>query len=83
MIMNTSTAINIGDLVRENIFHRGNEAAADKNVWRYGVVVDQLTIKGIVHNKMCKVCWSACPRFPVSSKPYTCFVQEKQLEVVS
>jgi hypothetical protein len=83
MIMNTTTSIKIGDLVRESIFHRGNTPAADENVWRYGIVVDELTIKGIVHDKMCKVCWSACPRFPVSSKPYTCFVQEKQLEVVS
>ena len=75
--------INIGDLVRESVLHRGNRPEADETVWRYGVVIDQLTIKGIVHDKMGKVCWSACPQFPVSSKPYTCFVQEKQLEVVS
>lgn len=82
MIMNIN-AIRIGDLVREPVFHRGNTREADKSVWRYGIVVDELTIKGVVHDKMCKVCWSACPQFPVSSKPYTCFVQEKQLEVVS
>jgi len=75
--------INKGDLVRESIFHRGNEPAADKSVWRYGVVIDQLIIKGIVHDRMCKVCWSACPQFPVSTKPYTCFVSEEHLEVVS
>ena len=55
MIMNTSTVINIGDLVRESIFYRGNTSEADKRVWRYGIVVDQLTIKGIVHDRMCKV----------------------------
>ena len=81
--MNTSTVINIGDLVRESIFYRGNTSEADKSVWRYGIVVDQLTIKGIVHDRMYKVCWTACPRFAVSSKPYTCFVNEEHLEVVS
>lgn len=66
--------IKIGDLVREAVF---------EDTYRYGIVVDELRIKGIVHDKMCKVCWTACPNFPVSSKPYTCFVSEKQIEVVS
>ena len=70
----TATEIKIGDLVREVIF---------ENTYRYGIVIDELKIKGIVHDKMCKVCWTACPSFPVSSKPYTCFVSEKQIEVVS
>jgi hypothetical protein len=80
--MNINT-VRVGDLVRESIFHRGADRDDGKSVWRYGIVVDELSIKGIVHDKMCKVCWSACPSFPVSSKAYTCFVQEKQLEVVS
>lgn len=70
----TDRAIKIGDLVRENIF---------EGTYRYGIVIDELTIKGIVHDRICKVCWTACPNFPVSSKPYTCFVSEKQIEVVS
>jgi hypothetical protein len=76
------TQIKIGDLVREDVFHNAYPKINEK-VWRYGIVVDKLVIKGIVHDMMYKVCWSACPRFPVSTKPYTCFVSEKQLEVVS
>ena len=68
----------VGDLVRESIFQDEN-----KPVYRYGIIVDELVIKGIAHDRMCKVCWTACPRFAVSSKPYTCFVSEKQIEVVS
>jgi hypothetical protein len=83
MNTNLTNTIKIGDLVRENVFREYNDSYGRESVWRYGIVVDELVIKGIAHDKMCKVCWSACPRFPVSSKPYTCFVQEKQLEVVS
>jgi len=71
----------IGDLVREDLFRSSSDKAC--SVYRYGVVVDELIIKGIAHDRMCKVCWSACERFPVSSKPYTCFVSAKQIEVVS
>jgi hypothetical protein len=74
MIGATAMAIKIGDLVRELVF---------EDTYRYGIVIDELKIKGIVHDKMCKVCWTACPNFPVSSKPYTCFASETQLEVVS
>ena len=74
MIGATAMAIKIGDLVRELVF---------EDTYRYGIVIDELRIKGIVHDKMCKVCWTACPNFPVSSKPYTCFASETQLEVVS
>jgi hypothetical protein len=70
------TVIKIGDLVREDIFK-------DASVFRYGIVIDELNIKGIVHDKMCKVYWASCKDFPVSSNIYTCFVSEKQIEVVS
>ncbi len=68
----------IGDLVREEIFQDNGD-----KVYRYGIIIDELRIKGIVHDRMCKVFWSACDRFPVSSSPYACFVSEKQIEVVS
>jgi len=80
--MNMTTSIKIGDLVREDVFHNAYPKVT-KAGWRYGIVIGELAIKGIAHDTMYKVCWTACPRFAVSSKPYTCFVQEKQLEVVS
>ena len=78
MTMTQDGSPKIGDLVREDVFRD-----EDKPIYRYGIIVDELVIKGIAHDRMCKVCWTACPRFAVSSKPYTCFVSEKQIEVVS
>jgi len=70
------TAIKIGDLVREDIFK-------DASVFRYGIVIDELNIKGIVHDKMCKVYWASCKEFAVAADLYACFVSAKQIEVVS
>ena len=78
MMMTQTGSPKIGDLVREQIFEDDSQL-----IYRYGIMIDELVIKGIVHDKMCKICWTACPRFAVSSKPYSCFVSEKQIEVVS
>ena len=78
MTMTQTGSPRVGDLVREEIFQDN-----DNKIYRYGVIIDELCIKGIVHDRMCKVFWSACDRFPVSSRPYACFVSEKQIEVVS
>ena len=78
MTMTQDGSPKIGDLVREGVFEDKG-----KPVYRYGIIIDELVIKGIAHSRMCKVCWTACPRFAVSAKPYSCFVSEKQIEVVS
>lgn len=78
-------AINIGDLVRQDLFNANREGSV-REVSRYGIVIDVTKInypKDVVMDKMYKVLWSACPDFPVSGRPYTCFVTEKQVEVVS
>lgn len=76
-----------GDLVKECLF-KTSKGSDDKKVCRYGVVIGEFEINypspiNVHMDRMLKVCWSASPDFPVSSKIYTCFVNEKQLEVVS
>ncbi len=76
--------IKIGDLVKECLF-KSNDSS-DKRVCRYGVVVGEFKLnypRELIIDRMLKVCWTANPDFPVSSNIYTCFVSEKQLEVVS
>ena len=78
-------AINIGDLVRQDLFNANREGRA-REVSRYGIVIGKTELnypKDVVMDKMYKVLWSASPDFPVSGRPYTCFVTEKQVEVVS
>jgi len=76
--------IKTGDLVKECLFK--TETGSEKEVCRYGIVIGEFKLnypREIVIDRMLKVCWSASPDFPVSSNIYTCFVNEKQLEVVS
>ena len=89
MIMKTGTEmemqIEIGDLVKECLF-KTEKAGVDKEVCRYGVVIGEFNLnypREVILDRMLKVCWSACDEFPVGGKPYTCFVNEKQIEVVS
>jgi len=73
-----------GDLVKECLFKFDRDS--NKEVCRYGVVIGEFKLnypREIVVDRMLKVCWSASPDFPVSSNIYTCFVNEKQLEVIS
>jgi len=79
------TQIKVGDLVKECLF-KAVKKDSDKKVCRYGVVIGEFKLnypRELIIDRMLKVCWSASPDFPVSSKVYTCFVSEKQLEVVS
>ena len=89
MIMKTGTEmemqIEIGDLVKECLF-KTEKAGVDKEVCRYGVVIGEFNLnypREVILDRMLKVCWSACDEFPVGGKPYTCFVNAKQIEVVS
>jgi len=73
-----------GDLVKECLFKFDRDS--NREVCRYGVVIGEFKLnypREIVVDRMLKVCWSASPDFPVSSNIYTCFVNEKQLEVIS
>ena len=77
--------IKIGDLVKECLF-KSEVPGGEKEVCRYGVVIGEFQLnypRELILDRMLKVCWSACDDFPVGSKPYTCFVNEKQIEVVS
>ena len=77
--------IKVGDLVKECIF-KSEKSSGFKEVCRYGVVIGEFKLnypREVILDRMLKVCWSACDEFPVGSKPYTCFVNEKQIEVVS
>ncbi len=83
--MEMEMQIEIGDLVKECLF-RTEKAGVDKEVCRYGVVIGEFKInypREVILDRMLKVCWSACDEFPVGGKPYTCFVNAKQIEVVS
>ena len=74
-----------GDLVKECLF-KANLSYGDKQVCRYGIVIGEFEINyphDAIMDRMLKVCWSASPAFPVSSNIYSCFVNEKQLEVIS
>ena len=74
-----------GDLVKECLF-KADSQRRNKEVCRYGVVIGEFKInypRELILDRMLKVCWSASPDFPVSSNIYTCFVNEKQLEVIS
>jgi len=78
-------AINIGDLVKQDLFSAKRDGGPQE-ISRYGIVIDTTEInypKHVVMDKMYKVLWSASPDFPVSARPYTCFVTEKQVKVVS
>jgi len=73
-----------GDLVKECLFKFDRDS--DREVCRYGIVIGEFKInypREMIVDRMLKVCWSASPDFPVSSNIYSCFVNEKQLEVVS
>jgi hypothetical protein len=77
-------AIKKGDLVKECLFKFDHDS--DREVCRYGIVIGEFELnypREVIVDRMLKVCWSASPDFPVSSNIYTCFVSEKQLEVVS
>tara|TARA_R110000824_G_C15204370_1_gene676000 strand:- start:1042 stop:1281 length:240 start_codon:yes stop_codon:yes gene_type:complete len=77
--------IKTGDLVRECVF-KAKPNNGDKEVCRYGIVIGEFKInypREVIVDRMLKVCWSASPEFPVSSNIYSCFVNEKQLEVIS
>mgnify|MGYP000907675154 CR=1 FL=1 len=89
MIMKTGMEmemqIEIGDLVKECLF-KTEKAGVDKEVCRYGVVIGEFNLnypREVILDRMLKVCWSACDEFPVNGSVYTCFVNEKQIEVVS
>ncbi len=82
--MMMETQIKVGDLVKECLFK--SDESNHKQVCRYGIVLGEFKLnypRELVIDRMLKVCWTANPDFPVSSKIYTCFVSEKQLEVVS
>jgi hypothetical protein len=77
-------AIKTGDLVKECLFKFDRDS--DREVCRFGIVIGEFKLnypREMIVDRMLKVCWSASPDFPVSSNIYTCFVSEKQLEVVS
>ena len=83
--MEMEMQIKIGDLVKECLF-KTEKAGGDKEVCRYGVVIGEFKLnypREVVLDRMLKVCWSACDEFPVNGSAYTCFVNEKQIEVVS
>ena len=85
MDMEMAMQIKKDDLVKECLF-KVDPRRRNKEVCRYGVVIGEFKInypRELIMDRMLKVCWSASPEFPVSSNVYTCFVNEKQLEVVS